>query len=126
MFHKIRGLFGLMVLLGACTSQNGEDLLAGAGPAPAPSCDISHVTYVLSVGPLLQQNCARCHDSALASGGVDLSSYAKVRTLAATGLLLGVVNHDPGFAPMPQGAPKLSDCELAQLRQWVAGGILND
>ena len=118
-------LLGAVLLLSACTSQNGEDL-AGDNPLPTPSCDTSHVTYARTVAPLLQQNCSRCHGSARASGGVNLSTYAQVRAVAADGRLLGVVNHDPGYDPMPQGAPKLSDCDLSQLRQWVADGMLDN
>ncbi len=125
MLAKLLLVIGAVLALSACVSQNGEDL-AGDSPLPVPSCDTSHVTYALTVAPLLQQNCSRCHSSAFASGGVDLGTYAKVRTLATDGRLLGVVNHAPGFDPMPQGAPKLSDCDLNQLQQWVADGALNN
>lgn len=125
MIPKSLYLLSAALLLAACTSQNGEDL-AGDDPLPTPSCDTSHVTYVLTVAPLLRQNCSRCHSSAVASGGVDLSTYAQVRALAADGRLLGTVSHDPGFDPMPKGAPQLGDCDLSQLRQWVTAGFLND
>ena len=125
MLAKYLLLVGSVFLLEACVSENGEDLSA-AGALPAPSCDTAHVTYALTVAPLLQQNCSRCHNGTFASGGVELSTYAHVRAIAADGRLLGVVSHAPGFPAMPQGAPKLSDCALGQLRQWVADGAPNN
>lgn len=125
MLTKLLLLVGSVCLLGACTSENGEDL-AATGAFPAPSCDTAHVTYALTVAPILKQNCSRCHNSTFASGGVDMSAYANVRAIAVDGCLIGVVSHAPGFPAMPQGAPKLSDCDLGQLRQWVAGGAPNN
>jgi mono/diheme cytochrome c family protein len=126
MMAKLFLVAGTALLLGACTSQNGEDLLAAPGPLPTPSCDISHVTYTLTVAPILQQNCGRCHGGATGAGGVDITAYAKVKAIAADGRLLGTVNHDPGFSPMPKGGAKLSDCDISKLRKWVDDGALNN
>lgn len=112
-------------LLGACTSENGEDL-AGGNALPTPACDTTPVTYALTVAPLLQQRCTRCHAGALPAGGVALGTYAQAKAIAADGRLLGTVNHDPGYPPMPQGAPQLAACDLAQLRAWVAAGAPNN
>lgn len=120
MLNKLLTLASTVLLLGACTSQNGEDLLAGGG-LPAPTCDISHVTYAGTVAPLLQQ-CSGCHGGSLPAAGFAVGSYPQVRAKAANGQLLGTLNHDPGYPPMPQGGAKLSDCDLAKLRQWVAAG----
>ena len=112
-------------LLGSCAAQNGEDLYA-ASPLPAPSCAPGPATYALTVTPLLQQYCTNCHNSTNAASGLNLSSYAQVKAVATNGRLLGTVNHDPGFSPMPKGGAKLSDCDLGHLRQWVADGALNN
>ena len=122
MLTKALLLVGAGFLLGACAYQNGEDL---AGGLPAPSCDTSHVTYALTAAPLLQQSCAPCH-TAGAAGGVSVSTYAGVRAIANNGQLLGTVNHEAGYSPMPKGAAKLSDCDISKLRQWVADGALNN
>jgi hypothetical protein len=55
-----------------------------------------------------------------------VSSYAQLQAKAANGQLLGTLNHDPGYSPMPKGGAKLSDCDLAKLRQWVAAGTPNN
>jgi mono/diheme cytochrome c family protein len=120
-------LAGAVLLLGSCTSQNGEDLLAsGPLPAPVPSCDTTRVTYAATVVPLLLQNCGNCHANGAAFGGVNLGTYAQVRAVATSGRLLGSVNHAPGYSPMPRGAAQLSVCDRAKLRLWVAAGAPNN
>jgi mono/diheme cytochrome c family protein len=113
-------------LLGGCTSQNGEDLLAGGGTPPAPSCDTTRVTYAATVAPLLLQNCGSCHANGKAFGGVALGSYAQLKPVATSGQLLGSVNHAAGYSPMPKGGAQLSACDRAKLRLWVAAGAPNN
>lgn len=109
----------------ACSYENNEDLL-GNSP-PAPDCDtLSVVKYSAQVAPLLQQRCISCHNTAQPIGNVSLSTHAQVLNIARTGLLVGVINHAPGFDPMPQGSPKLSDCEVAIIRKWVKAGAPNN
>jgi mono/diheme cytochrome c family protein len=124
MVIKLLTLASAALLLGACTSQNGEDLLASGG-VPTPACDTSHVTYAGTVAPILQQ-CSGCHGGSQPAAAFAVSSYAQVRAKAASGSLLGTLNHDPGYSPMPKGGAKLSDCDLAKLRQWVAAGAPNN
>ncbi len=118
-------LLSAALLLGACTSQNGEDLLQ-AGGLPAPSCDTTQVTYAGTIAPLLQQHCSSCHGGSQPASGFNVSSLAQVQRVAASGQLLGTVNHDPGYPAMPQGGAKLSDCDLTHLRRWVAAGAPNN
>ena len=128
MLTKLLVLAGAALLLGGCASQNGEDLLA-SGPQPAPgvpSCDTTRVTYAATVAPLLLQNCGGCHSNGAALGGVALGSYAQVKTVVDRGRLLGVVDHAPGFSPMPKGGTQLSVCDRAKLRLWVRAGALNN
>jgi hypothetical protein len=113
-----------ILMLSACTYDSAEELLSQAPPAPA--CDSLAVTFSASVAPLLQQQCAICHNSTLRNGNVSLETYAQVQRVAADGRLLGVVTHAPGYVPMPQNGPKLSDCELARLRNWVRQGMPNN
>jgi mono/diheme cytochrome c family protein len=122
---KLLLLAGAALLLGGCASQHGEDLL-GSGPAPAPSCDTTRVTYAATVAPLLLQNCGNCHANGVALGGVALGAYAQARASATSGRLLGAVDHAPGYSPMPRGAAQLSACDRAKLRKWVVAGAPNN
>ena len=86
------------------------------------SCNEDVFTYSAAVSVIMTAHCTGCHSGAFASGGIDLSNYNGVRTVALSGQLMGAVTHAPGYAAMPQGGNKLSDCEITQLQKWVDAG----
>jgi hypothetical protein len=85
-------------------------------------CDTANVTYSQTVSAILSQNCNGCHGGSFPSGGIDLTFYAGVATVAFDGRLLGAITHSSGFSPMPQSAPMLPDCEILQIAKWVSEG----
>ncbi len=94
-------------------------------PPPAAVCDTVAVTFSAQIQPLLTGRCSRCHSGAEAAAGIRIDNYEDAQRVAASGRLLGAIAHAPGFAPMPQNGPKLSDCEVAQVRKWIEGGTPN-
>ncbi|MDQ3049842.1 MAG: hypothetical protein M3Q95_03040 [Bacteroidota bacterium] len=114
--------FSIMGLSG-CYYDVAEELYPGNGTA---GCDTSSVTYSLTVKPILDQNCMSCHSQALQQGGVILETHADVVTYVTSGQLLGSINHLSGFSPMPQGGPKLNDCNILKIETWVQAGALNN
>ncbi|HRH59270.1 MAG TPA: hypothetical protein PL045_01805 [Chitinophagaceae bacterium] len=86
------------------------------------SCSEDVFTYNAAVSVIMTVHCTGCHSGAFASGGIDLSNYDGVRAVALSGQLMGAVTHAPGYAAMPQGGNKLSDCEITQLQKWVDAG----
>lgn len=103
--------------LGGCY-YDVEEQLYGAG-----SCDTANVTYSVTIrGIIATYNCNSCHDAAAPNGNVILSTYAGVKTVASSGQLLGAITHSPGFSPMPQGFPKMSDCDIRKVKAWVDSG----
>lgn len=49
-----------------------------------------------------------------------------VRTKNNVSVLVGVVTHSTGFTPMPHGRPKLSDCDINTIKDWVSWKALNN
>ncbi len=90
------------------------------------ACDTTAVTYSGSVQPILQSLCTTCHSGNPPQGGIDLSTYASVKARVAGGSLVGVIEHQPGFSPMPKDGNKLSACNIAKIKKWVALGAKND
>lgn len=113
-------MLGLLIsVAAACTDDNAEDLM----PQPArQQCDTSAITFSGSVVPILATNCYGCHTASIAEGGVVLDEYEGVKEEADHGHLIGVITHTPGFPPMPQGAPKLTDCDIEKIRKWLEAG----
>lgn len=86
-------------------------------------CATFLVTYNTDVKPLIDVNCANtCHSAANQAGGIDLSTYEKVKAISAQSNFLGAVRHLAGFTPMPKKAPKLSDSAIKVLSCWVSNG----
>lgn len=90
------------------------------------ACDTSSVTFSAKVNPILLSKCVGCHSNTLASGQVNLTGYSNVHIYAQSGSLLGSINHDYGYFPMPKGIPKLSNCEIAIVRTWIREGANNN
>jgi len=90
------------------------------------ACDSSQFTFAADITPILQNHCTGCHSGQAPPNGVDLTSYDGVSQVALSGLLYGVIAHLPGFDPMPKGSGVLSECEIAQIREWIDAGSLNN
>src|ERR1044072_5030520 len=92
------------------------------------------VTFQDHVLPVVEANCAKCHNSDKKKGDLDLTSYSSALAGGASGKVLvpgdaeasklwKVINHleDPN---MPPNRGKLTDKELTVFRKWIAGGLL--
>jgi len=92
----------------------------------ASTCDSNQFKFAANINPIMAAYCTGCHSGAAASGSIDLSTYANVKVQATNGRLVGSVTHTAGYSAMPKDAAKLSDCQIAQIKKWVAAGALNN
>lgn len=104
-------LISVCILI-SCKSDNEEDLFGNN------DCDTTGVSYSQFVAPLMNSNCNSCHSN----GNIITSTYNGLQTIALNGKLIGAVNHEQGFSPMPQGQPKLLECLRLKLGAWVNAG----
>lgn len=108
--------------LSSCYYDKGDYLYAGAAV-----CDTATaVSYTKNVVPLLQQQCYSCHSGGSPSGGITMGTYAADKAIAVNGKLYGSISFASGFSPMPQGAPKMSTCQLATIKKWIDSGSPNN
>lgn len=90
------------------------------------ACDtVSAISYSAQIVPLLDASCTSgCHNGI--GSGHDLKTYGNVNADATSGSLLGSVQWGP-FRPMPENASsKISDCDIAKIRLWIAQGSQNN
>ena len=123
---------GLMLICSGTLSQCYYDNYAELQPASSliNTCDTSDVvSYNRQVAPLLGNSCGSgnsCHNSS-SSSGVDLSSYAQVKTHVDNGRLLGAMEWKQGYSPMPKGAAAPTDaCQLGLIKKWIREGANNN
>ena len=90
------------------------------------TCDSNQFKYGANISIIINSYCTGCHSGTAASGNIDLSTYNTVKIQAANGRLVGAVTHAAGYSAMPKNANKLSDCQITQIKKWVAAGALNN
>jgi hypothetical protein len=91
-------------------------------------------TFQDHILPLVEANCAKCHNSDKKKGDLDLTSYSAAIAGGASGKIVvpgdaeasklwKVINHleDP---PMPPKSSKLPEKDLTVFKKWIAGGLL--
>jgi hypothetical protein len=87
------------------------------------NCDTTHVTYSSTLTNIFSNyGCLGCHVGGNPSGGINLENYTNVKAVANNGKLFGAVNHSPGFVPMPDGAAKMSSCDINKVKAWIDAG----
>ncbi len=94
------------------------------------------VTFQDHLMPLIEANCAKCHNSDKKKGDLDLTSYSATLAGGASGKV--VVPGDPDASKlyktithaedpsMPPNRGKMADKELALFKKWIAGGVLEN
>jgi cytochrome c len=109
-----------------------------AHAAPAGVDPASIEFYTMSVQPILQANCYRCHGGINHRGGLTLDTPAGILRGGKEGLvviaghpekslLIKLIRHEgPADDPMPMPPKsKLSDVDIATITTWIhAGAIL--
>lgn len=118
MEHQIiKGLlFGTMIFFSSCYYDNEETLY------PPTECVTADMSYQTDIVPIISNNCYVCHSAISNTGNVTLEGYTELKKYVDSGQLMGAINHDPGYSPMPDNAPKLGDCNIAKIESWIAAG----
>ena len=103
-------------------------VIAGGVTQAAPK-----VTYEEHVLPVFRNACLRCHNPDKAKGDLDLSTFTALLHGGGSGVivesggsgaskLLKVVTHEEEPEMPPNG--KLEEKEIAIIKQWIDGGLL--
>lgn len=121
---KFTRLFLFLVILGfisSCYYDKEEELYP-----QGTSCDTLNVTYSGTISNIMVNNCNGCHNSISPSAGIVTDNYDDLKVYVDNGRFWGAVSHAQGFSPMPQNAPKLSDCNLEKIKKWLDDGAPNN
>lgn len=100
--------------------------LTDKGGDNSDTCGTLVFSYSGAVAPLLKKSCTRCHNDTTTRGGINLSAYDGVKTVALNGRLLGSIKKQTGYKPMPPGSTKLGDCQIRQIEKWIEAGAANN
>jgi hypothetical protein len=111
------------ILVASCTH------LPPVPPVPDPPCDPGIVYFTNEILPMIQSNCAMsgCHSSTNPADGIDLSSYAGIRSEVRAGnpdeseLYQVLFESGEDLMPPPPMAP-LTDAQKERIRLWILQG----
>jgi uncharacterized membrane protein len=90
------------------------------------NCDTTQFKYAADISKIMTGYCVGCHGGTAPSAAINLSAHQGVAAVAASGRLYNSVIHAAGYSAMPQNANKLSDCQITQIRKWIANGAPNN
>ena len=109
-----------ILILAGCKKENmGQEVNA--------PCPTNNVTYSATISGIINTNCLGCHGyGSPPSGGFSLNSYSGVKAKVDDGRLFGAVSHMQGYVPMPDGAAKLSQCDINKIKAWIDAGAPNN
>jgi hypothetical protein len=119
-----------ILLTSAATVLAGLLFLAPAAPAA------DKTTFQDNVLPLIQANCAKCHNEDKRKADLDLTSYQKALKGGGSGPV--VVSGNPEASKlwkaitqteepfMPPNRPPLPEKELEVFKKWIQGGLLEN
>jgi hypothetical protein len=81
-------------------------------------------TYNNGVRAIMESSCATvgCHVGQFPGGGIDLSTYATVKSASLNGKVLQSIKHESGADAMPQGAAKLPNDVIKIVECWIQNG----
>ncbi len=122
LFLGLAAIFSVSgILLSSCAKESEEELLGDT-----LYCADTNVSYTNNIKPILQNNCYECHSTAVATNGIILDTHTDLVDALDAGYVIPQINHASGALQMPYGRPKLSDCLIATIEQWVAEGKQNN
>ncbi len=103
---------------------------------PTPDVKAKKITYVDHLRPILKARCFSCHGPNKKKGDLDMTTYGKLRVGGGSGevvepgasadsYLWSLVSHE-SEPFMPPKSPKLPATELATIKAWIDGGVLEN
>src|ERR1019366_800387 len=94
------------------------------------------VTYQDNILPLIQANCAKCHNEDKKKADLDLTSYQGTLKGSGSGAVVVSGNLDSSKLwkaitqtedpTMPPNQPPLADKDLDVFKNWIQGGLLEN
>ena len=118
----------VVMYFNACSYDKSEDIYP---PSPT-KCDTGDMHYSTDIVGILSTKCYSCHSiiNAPFNGAPPLETHKQVSVYAnaTSKQLYNVVQHINVGASlfMPQGEPKLSDCDISKIKAWIDAGAQNN
>lgn len=108
-------LFSASISFVSCEYNNEEHLYGN-------DCDTLNMTYS-KVSYIFRDNCYSCHSATISNRDIRTDTYQNLKAAINTNRPWGAINHFDGYIPMPNGQPKLTDCQIKKIGAWINAGM---
>lgn len=106
--------------LSSCSKDNAYTLSQNG-----QTCDTAMISYAQSIATIMNAQCNSCHSGSNPDGNLRTNSHQELSAINRD-RLVGAIEHASGYKPMPDGAPKMSDCDINKIKAWIHQGKLNN
>ena len=91
------------------------------------SCDTTAYKFSADIKPIFVANCDNCHGV----GGPylpELGTYALIKDYIDNnpGIMQDAINGANGRSQMPKNSPKMPDCSINKIQNWINAGAPNN
>ena len=124
MINRIRVIIAVIIIAAfsfSCRNDSHEGLFPELG-----ICDTTDVSYNNDIVPVMTNNCYSCHSAGSNTSGILLDDYQALSSLIEDGRILGAIQHQEGYLPMPLNADKLDECSIDKFQAWINQGADNN
>lgn len=90
------------------------------------NCNTTDVSFQNDVFVIINNKCSGCHSGANPQGGIALTNYNEILVKVEDGALLGAIQHEDGYTPMPFNQPQLPQCDIDKIKAWIDDGAQNN
>lgn len=109
---KLAFIFLLSLIMTSCSEAVIEEVII-----------TEPVSYDADVAPIISNNCLPCHGGTAPSAGLNLETYANVRSATENGNVLARINS--ASSPMPQTG-QMAPALIATIEQWAVDGYIEN
>jgi len=89
-------------------------------------CNSTATSFNKDIQPLFKLYCYGCHQANDQEGGISMEDYGHILALVADGSLLGSIKYETNYVAMPLFLDKMTDCQIAQVENWIIEGAQNN
>ncbi|HNU89191.1 MAG TPA: hypothetical protein PKJ94_12905 [Ferruginibacter sp.] len=109
----------ILIVFVSCAKKTNPSSATTEAPKPKAT------SYTVEVLPLLQAKCSPCHFPSKGGNKANFESFASASKFGAA--MLDRIQKNPGERGfMPMRNPKLSETEIATVKKWVDGGMVEN